>query len=634
MPYPARSSATPPRPRRWRIIVCGLMLAGLLPVASVRAARDDDLITQLQDEIRTLETMTADSANSADRPRLERRLQTLRQELVVMQKRQSIEAQEHNLQTAVRAQPQELLRARLQPVPADTAGAEASLRELAARSTQATLERDGLRRQLEAPGKGIDAAATAQQAELEEKIFTRNEELRALTLKQDAVETEIDLARRAQVLRERLRAAEAPPHLSLRALFDQRLLVHGSSAAGGQLAARLANLDENRRNSEEAFNLARQRIEKFDEELQLLERQTGFLRRNARAEHFIAVERAQKRLLGERLPFLADQVEALRKTRELVQTQQELTALETRWLEDQYRRARTAYLERLQWPVLVAAVLVGLYLLISRTVLPRRYRKEELFLARRLGRYATVVLVVMVVAAYLIEDLALLATTLGIVSAALVISLQDVCTSLCGWFVIMLGRKFTIGDRLEIDGTLGDVLDIQILRTTLLEVNNWLGVDHPTGRVLVVPNNFIFKNKVFNSTYGHPYIWNKIDLTVTFNTPAASAMALFERVLEEETRNEFAEAREAGPKMERRFGVADAEYRPKIYMRIDDNGVKFTLLYVCHYRMVSSLRNRISRRIVAELETRPQIQLAFNTLTVLASKPKGGPTAVLGSENI
>ena len=75
------------------------------------------------------------------------------------------------------------------------------------------------------------------------------------------------------------------------------------------------------------------------------------------------------------------------------------------------------------------------------------------------------------------EDIKVVAAAGGLVSAAVVISLQDVCASMFAWFVIMLGGKFGIGDRLEVDGTRGDVIDIDLLRTTLLEVNGWLGTD-------------------------------------------------------------------------------------------------------------------------------------------------------------
>lgn len=615
---------------RWRANLLQVALAALL--CAPLPARDEQRITQIREAIKSVETVMADSNSpAADRPRLQRKLEALQQELGILEEREAIESRERELKTQAHAQTRELLRERVQAVSSDPAGVEARQRELEARRLKAAVERTALTNQKE------DAAVASngtRRAELDEQIFTKNEEIRAIALQQEAAEYESMLVRQAQTLRGQLRGEDtAPGRPSLRTWLAKRGELRTDANRERQLAEMAGNVAENLRVSEAGLALARQKLAKFDEELQLLERQTTFLRRNPQLDQLLATQRAQKQLLGQRLPFLADQVEALRQSRDFLATHRELLALEDRLLREQADELWIAYLGRMFWPLLTALVVLAGYLALSRVVLPRRYKKEELFLARRLGRYATALLIAVVAALYLFEDLRVISTTLGLVGAAVVISLQDVCASFCGWFVIMIGQKFTIGDRLEIEGVRGDVLDIQLLRTTLLELNNWLGVDQPTGRVIIVPNNFIFKTKVFSFTHGHPFIWNKIELTVTFSTPAAGATLLFEKVLEEETREDFAEARLMSAEMERRYGVEDADYRPKIYTRIGDSGVTFSLHYVSHYRNTSKTRNRLNRRLIAELETHQHIQLAYNTLVVQASvAPTGGPSAVLGPD--
>jgi small-conductance mechanosensitive channel len=255
-------------------------------------------------------------------------------------------------------------------------------------------------------------------------------------------------------------------------------------------------------------------------------------------------------------------------------------------------------------------------------------------MARRLVRYLLTAVGILVLGGFLVDDLTGVMTMLGVVSAGLVISLQDVCTSVFGWFVIMAGGKLGIGDRIEVDGVRGDVIDIQLLRTTLVEINGWLGLDQPTGRVILLPNNFVFKSKVFNFTHGHPYIWGKVDVTITFSTPVASALLLFQRILEEETREDFVAARRAGAQMQSMYGVEDANYQPRISTRIGESGVTLSLLYVNHYRHESATRNRINRRLVAELERHSHIRLAYATMHILnePARPTDGPSAILGPE--
>ena len=606
-----------------------LFLLSLWVMGPAQAARDDERISQLKEEIRTIEAMASD--DTADKAKLQQRRGVMQQELKILETRQGLENKEQGLQAAVYTTPLGKLKDRLHVIATDTTALESRQRELLTAKVAVTAERDQLVRQ--AAELKVDPTTSARRAEIEERTYTKNEQLRALNLQEDEVETEMDLVHQAQALRELLRTNSVPTRPSVSNLFARRRQMLGNMAQTDEFAARVRNLTANQHNAEAALEMARLKLAKSDEELQLLERQTNFLRRNARAEQFLATERAQKQLLGERMPFLLDQVEALRKTRDLALAGQDLALQQRLYISAQYRELRDEYLTQLWWPGTIAVLLIGLHLVISRMVLPRRYQKETLFLARRLGRYSVALLVLLVFAFYLVEDLTLVATTLGLVSAAIVISVQDVFAAFFGWFAIMLGRKFTIGDRLEIEGVRGDVLDIQLLRTTLVEVNNWLGVDQPTGRVLFIPNNFIFKSKVFNFSHGHPYIWGKIDVTVTYATPTASAQALFTKVLEEETRRDFAEARAAAGEMERRYGVEDADYSPKIYTRIADSGVTFSLIYVSHYRSSSATRNRINRRLISELETHKHIQLAYNTLSVLASTAvSDGPSAVLGQD--
>jgi small-conductance mechanosensitive channel len=212
---------------------------------------------------------------------------------------------------------------------------------------------------------------------------------------------------------------------------------------------------------------------------------------------------------------------------------------------------------------------------------------------------------------------------MGIVGAAVVIALQDLCSSFAGWFVIVTSRKVKVGDRVEIEGHRGDIIDIQMLRTTLLELNNWLGVDEPTGRVVVVPNSFIFKSQVFNYSHVHPSIWGKVDITVTFETPAAKAYETLLRVLEEETKDEFEGAQRGGQKLIDKYGLVRISYEPHIHSVIDASGVTFSLFYVSHYRRYSTTRDKLVTRILAEFEKDPELNFAYPTERLIPT-PEGG----------
>ena len=618
----------------WRWI----FTASLLGASLAHAAKEDsaNMITQLRTQISLLEKTTAAPGGGMEQQRNERRLGALRRELTVIEKRQEIEARERSLRASMNAQPRAQLRERLQALASDTTATDAKLGALAPRRLQATTERDAQSRRLAEARRVTPTtpAATADAADAEERIITKEEELRAVALRAEALGHESDLIGFGQTLRVRFKEAEAVvARPTLRAMWAMQSLGDDDDKVTEQLAVRLANLEENLRNSEAGLGLQREKLAGMEEEIRLLEARPAGQRRTPAMDQALVSVKALQKIVSERLPLLSEQVEALRFSRDRIRAQRELLALVAAVRAEDLAAMRSAYAERLRLPVWAIGLLLAGYLVMSGLVFPRRYQKEALFLARRVGKYLLVFLCFLVVAISSIDDLRLLATTLGVASAGMVIALQDVATSIFGWCVIMSGGKFTIGDRLEIDGAKGDVLDIQLMRTTLVEVNNWLGVDQPTGRVFIVPNNFVFKSRVFNYSHGHPYTWGVIDVTVTYATPVASALALFQKVLDEETRDAFAEARQAAAVMERRYGVEDADYHPKVYTRIADSGVTFSLLYVCHYRQTPMMRNRINRRLIAELETHGHIRLAYPTRQLVTSADGiGSPSAVLGRD--
>jgi small-conductance mechanosensitive channel len=603
-------------------LIALLFLAGASPW--LHAQNESDRIALLQDQIQALDKVVAVTKNAGEKASLQAKLQRMQEEISILQEGQAIQQREQEIEQARSRSSLDILRDKLRLVDRTEDEAEAEVRSLGTQREQVAADRGAVAAELDSLRSQSQPDA-ARISELEEQIFTKNEKLRELALRREAAEAESDLARDADRLRDQLKSFEMTGRPNLRLIFESYTQLREQQKSDDQVSAISADLEQNLKLGQASLELAQQKLAKFDQELSVLEKQTGFFHRDLKVEEFLASERIQKQALADRLPIAIAQVDAIKAAQEAVQARQELNALGSAVQKEQFVALKDAYLKRLRWPAVALSALLLLHLILSYTVLPIFYRHEGLFLARRLSRYLFILAGTLVLSGFLFDDLSMVAATLGIVSAALVIALQDVCTSVCGWFVIMAGGKFRIGNRLEIDGLRGDVLDIQLLRTTLHEVGGWLGVDQPTGRVILVPNNVIFKSKIFNFAHGHPYIWGKLDITITFSTPLSQAMALFRRILEEESRETMAEARRASGVMQKRYGIEDAVYEPKIYTTIADSGVVYTLFFVAHYRQFPAMRARLSHRILAELEHHPEIQLAYPSVTVF--RPDAHPPA-------
>nr|WP_246733484.1 mechanosensitive ion channel domain-containing protein [Methylobacterium sp. BTF04] len=125
------------------------------------------------------------------------------------------------------------------------------------------------------------------------------------------------------------------------------------------------------------------------------------------------------------------------------------------------------------------------------------------------------------------NDPSRLATAFGLMSAGLAFALQQVVTSLAGYFVILRGATFTVGDRISMGGVRGDVLRLGFIQTTIMEMGQppsvqgadpamWVKSRQFTGRIVTVSNAKIFSEPVFNYTRDFPFIWEEMAIPVTY----------------------------------------------------------------------------------------------------------------------
>src|SRR6202049_2811699 len=125
-------------------------------------------------------------------------------------------------------------------------------------------------------------------------------------------------------------------------------------------------------------------------------------------------------------------------------------------------------------------------------------------------------LAILLFLAILFEDrLGRLSFALGVAGAGVAVALQDVLASIAGAFSIGFSKLYTVGDRVQIGDIRGDVIDIGLLRTTLMETGNWVGRDLYNGRIVRIPNSIVLKGSVFNYSQGFQFVWDEIKVVFT-----------------------------------------------------------------------------------------------------------------------
>jgi small-conductance mechanosensitive channel len=205
------------------------------------------------------------------------------------------------------------------------------------------------------------------------------------------------------------------------------------------------------------------------------------------------------------------------------------------------------------------------------------------------------------------------ATYLGLLSAGVAIALQDPLINLAGWVFILVRQPFKVGDRIQINQHSGDVVDIRLFRFIVLEIGNWVHADQSTGRVLHIPNGWVFKNSVANYDEGFGYIWNELAVTVTFESNWRRAKEVLAKTVTEH-------AEELSPDAARQIAAAADTYHikfskltPVVWTSISDSGVTLTMRYLCKPRERRSSASEIWESVLLALNEMPDVDLAYPT---------------------
>mgnify|MGYP001415204585 CR=1 FL=1 len=117
-----------------------------------------------------------------------------------------------------------------------------------------------------------------------------------------------------------------------------------------------------------------------------------------------------------------------------------------------------------------------------------------------------------------VTDTSALIVSYGIIGAALAFALQDVFRNFVGGFLITISSMYRVGDRIAIDNNYGDVMDIGMLNTTLMEIRGWVAGDQPSGRLLTIPNGLVISHPLYNYTRDHSFVWDEITIPLTYDS--------------------------------------------------------------------------------------------------------------------
>ena len=212
-----------------------------------------------------------------------------------------------------------------------------------------------------------------------------------------------------------------------------------------------------------------------------------------------------------------------------------------------------------------------------------------------------------------------LASVVGLIGAGIAFALQRVITAVAGYFVILRGKTFNVGDRILMGGVRGDVIGLTFMQTRIMEMGNsprekdddqsWVYSRQFTGRIVTVTNDKVFDCPVYNYTHEFAYIWDEIEIPVHFKQDFDAAERI---MLESARRHAMTEKRlgkEEAKRIEKRFGLHVGDVEPRVYWHITENWLQLTLRFLGPDHGIRSIKDRMTREIIAGFD-RAKIEIA------------------------
>ena len=267
----------------------------------------------------------------------------------------------------------------------------------------------------------------------------------------------------------------------------------------------------------------------------------------------------------------------------------------------------------------VKSLLVVLFFLLVRSVLMRVLLRNVTDVRQRYswsrGVTSTIaVLILIFLGVIWFAGLERIATFAGILGAGLAVALHDTIANIAGFLFIMIRRPFEVGDRIEIEGVAGDVIDIRVFQFSLLEIGNWVDADQSTGRILQVPNGKVLRAVTASFNKGFDYIWHEIPVLVTFESDWKKAKGILEAIVDDDS---FVGAEEVERQVRRaasRYLIYSGKVTPIVYTSVRDSGVLLTVRYMTKPKTRRGTEQRLWEQILEQFAENDDIELAYPTV--------------------
>ena len=253
--------------------------------------------------------------------------------------------------------------------------------------------------------------------------------------------------------------------------------------------------------------------------------------------------------------------------------------------------------------IILGILLVGLFFdgwlehLLGKTSLDRR-QVETL---RAVTRVSLQVLAVLFVLLVIFGPPSQLGTILGLAGAGLTVALKDFIVGFLGWFVLMGKNGIRLGDWVEINGVTGEVVELGMFHTVLLETGNWTDSSHPTGRRVTFTNSFAIEGHYFNFSTSGQWLWDELHIVVPVGQDPYPVVDAIQKKVLEATAEGAQQAEKEWKGTAKSRGMTSQTAAPAINIKPVIGGIEIAVRYITRANERYELRAKLYESAVTLL---------------------------------
>lgn len=244
--------------------------------------------------------------------------------------------------------------------------------------------------------------------------------------------------------------------------------------------------------------------------------------------------------------------------------------------------------------------LVGLYFdhwlekLLGKTQLERR-QMETL---RTVTRVAVQVVAVIFILLVIMGPPSQLGTFVGLATAGLTVALKDFIVGFIGWLVLMGKNGIRLGDWVEINGVTGEVAELGMFHTVLLETGNWTDSGHPTGRRVTFTNSFAIEGHYFNFSTSGQWLWDELSIVLPAGEDPYPVINAIQKIVMDATAESARQAEQEWQRAARSREMSSLTAAPAINVKPVAGGIELTVRYITRANERYRLRAKLYQAAV------------------------------------